>query len=252
MKDLRVSQLALAVIFASILIGVPMADSKTDAWELGGHSAITQQAVNVLPKPLKQELEAHLNKLITGVLEPDRNRVESHKTYVYAIRGRTAQGSGGAHFALDRFGKQAEEMIKAGESMGNVAFVLGQAAHFIQDLNVPLHTITGETDAEHKSYERQAFFTEWPGPGHGYRGFFLVKKYQCFAFETAKRSNRYVDAALSTNPPRDVIETTWDDAVNDTANLWQSIFYRALGADKSQELYGIPAPKGEVGKGWFC
>jgi hypothetical protein len=50
----------------------------------------------------------------------------------------------------------------------------------------------------------------------------------------------------------EVIEKTWDDAVNDTANLWLSIFYRALGLAKALELYGIPAPKGELGKGWFC
>jgi hypothetical protein len=49
-----------------------------------------------------------------------------------------------------------------------------------------------------------------------------------------------------------VIEKTWDDAVNDTAKLWLSIFYRALRPEKCLQLYGIPAPKEEVGKGWFC
>ena len=45
-----------------------------------------------------------------------------------------------------------------------------------------------------------------------------------------------------------MIEKTWNDAVNDTANLWLSIFYRALGAGKALELYGIPVPAGEAGK----
>jgi hypothetical protein len=48
-----------------------------------------------------------------------------------------------------------------------------------------------------------------------------------------------------------VIEKTWNDVVNDTANVWQSIFYRALGPQKSLELYGIPLPKGEKEKGWL-
>ena len=64
--------------------------------------------------------------------------------------------------------------------------------------------------------------------------------------------HKYYAQALLNPPPREVIEETWDDAVNDTANLWLSIFTRALGPEKSLRLYGIPAPKGEVGKGWFC
>lgn len=75
-----------------------------------------------------------------------------------------------------------------------------------------------------------------------------MKNYKCFAYEAAKRSHPYYDKALKNPPPREVIEKTWNDAVNDTANLWLSIFYRALGPEKALELYGIPAPAGEAGK----
>jgi hypothetical protein len=92
----------------------------------------------------------------------------------------------------------------------------------------------------------------WPDKRPEYAGFLLIKKYKCFAFDTAKRSSKHVDAALLSPPPREVVQTTWNDAVIDTANLWQSIFHRALGPEKSQELHGIRAPKGETGTGWFC
>ena len=61
-----------------------------------------------------------------------------------------------------------------------------------------------------------------------------------------------MDQALNDPPPAQVIETTWRDAINDVANLWLSIFYRALGAEKALEVYGIPEPVGEIGMGWLC
>jgi hypothetical protein len=206
----------------------------------------------MLPERLRSKFQGELAPVwAVGVVEPDVNRVENHKIHLSALRG-APPDSGGAHFALDRFARKAEAMIKAGEPLRDIAFVLGQAAHFIQDVNVPLHTIWGETYDQHWAYESQAFFHDWPAERHGYRGFRLVKSYKCFAFETARRSHDSVGLALSDNPPRSLIEDTWDHAVNDTVNLWLSIFYRALGPEKSSELYGIPAPLGEIGKGWFC
>lgn len=222
-----------------------------NAWELNAHRIITQHALDVLPGPLKRILEAEVGSLQFGVVEPDYNRVDDHKLRLSAIRG-TMSGLGGASFALERFAHKAEAAIKAEEPVKEIAFVLGQAAHFIQDLNVPLHTIWGETREEHATYERQAYFLRWPGDRYGFRGFYLVKSYKCFAYETAQRSHPYVTQALSPVPASRVIEETWDGAVNDTANLWISIFYRALGPEKSLERYGIPTPKGEKGKGWFC
>ncbi len=58
--------------------------------------------------------------------------------------------------------------------------------------------------------------------------------------------------ALQNPPPSHVIETTWRDAINDTVDVWQSIIYRALGPQKSLELYGIPAPKSQKGTGPSC
>jgi hypothetical protein len=40
--------------------------------------------------------------------------------------------------------------------------------------------------------------------------------------------------------------------VNDTANLWQSIFWHALGPERAWQLYGVPAPVKEIGNGSLC
>jgi hypothetical protein len=225
-----------------------------NAWWPESHKAMGRNALEVLPERLKKVFESdpeNLSALLWGMVEPDYNRIVDHRIYLKVIRG-TPRGPGEVHTALEKYAKQAEERVRAGEPMNLIAFVLGQAAHFIQDANLPLHTIYGDTREQHRAYEEAAYVWDWPGDRYGYKGFYLVKNYKCFAYETAKRSHPYYDKALKNPPPREVIETTWNDAVNDTANLWLSIFYRALGAAKALELYGIPAPRGEVGKGWFC
>jgi len=241
---------SLGCLFTVLWVSVNWAT----AWWPEPHKAIGRNALGALPEGLKKVLEANpenLAALLYGMVEPDYNRIEDHRIYLKVIRG-TAQGPGGVHTALKKYAQRAEEMIRAGESMDKIAFVLGQAAHFIQDANVPLHTIYGDTKEQHRGYEEAAYVWDWPGERRRYQGFYLVKNYKCFAYEAAKRSHPYYDQALQNPPSREVIEKTWDDAVNDTANLWISIFYRALGPEKALELYGIPGPRGEVGKGWFC
>jgi len=46
-----------------------------------------------------------------------------------------------------------------------------------------------------------------------------------------------------------VTEIAWDQAVHDTANVWQSIFWNALGPERAWQLYGISAPVGKLGMG---
>ena len=233
-----------------ISMGLWASASLAMAWWPESHKAIGRNALEVLPEGLKKVFESdpeNLSALLWGMVEPDYNRIEDHRIYLKVIRG-SVQGPGGVHFALEKYAKQAEEIVRSRKPMNQIAFVLGQAAHFIQDANVPLHTIYGDTREQHRAYEEAAYVWDWPGDRYGYKGFYLVINYKCFAYETAKRSHPYYDKALKIPPSREVIEKTWNDAVNDTVNLWLSIFYRALGPEKSLELYGIPVPAHEAGK----
>jgi hypothetical protein len=240
--------ISLQLIF--ILLLFPSIDSAF-AWRTEYHPTITEHALGVLPEPLKKYFEEVLPSLLMGVEDPDKNRVVSHKYPLYSITGNKIS-RGEAHIALEEFAKKAEEMVKAGDDKEKIAFVIGQAIHFIQDVNLPLHAVSGEPKEDHFAYEKIAHFEAWPGDKYGYEGFFLVKNYKCYAIDAAKRSSKYAEQALKNPPPPEMIEKTWNDSVNDTANIIQSIFYRALGPEKCKEMYGIPAPKGEKGKGWFC
>ena len=84
---------------------------------------------------------------------------------------------------------------------------------------------------------------------HTCRGFMLIKDYRCFAYVN---SSQYARALFFDREIKRVTEIAWDWAVNDTANLWQSIFWNALGPEQAQTRYGIPAPNKEIGKGFCC
>jgi hypothetical protein len=51
----------------------------------------------------------------------------------------------------------------------------------------------------------------------------LVKNYACFAYEIAQNSSQHARALFFDREVRRITEIAWDQAVNDTANLWQSI-----------------------------
>jgi hypothetical protein len=48
-----------------------------------------------------------------------------------------------------------------------------------------------------------------------------------------------------------VTEIAWDHAVNDTANLWQSVFWHALGPEQARERIGDPCSDQEDRNGFF-
>ena len=76
--------------------------------------------------------------------------------------------------------------------------------------------------------------------------------YSCFAYEIAQNSSQHARALFFDREIKRVTEIAWDQAVNDTANLWQSIFWHALGPERAWQLYGISAPVKETANGSLC
>ena len=79
-----------------------------------------------------------------------------------------------------------------------MTFALGQATHFVQNLNQPLHAAWGETRAEHNEIEAQMLYRSWQ-KDHAYRGFMLVKNYSCFAYGIAQNSSQHARALSLTD-----------------------------------------------------
>jgi len=194
------------------------------AWTLEGHRLIAVDALAVLPPPMREALAPHVSILLAGAVEPDFHRVVSHKIPIIGLRETPAPPRSGAADALNRLAINTQEMLRLGRGLDEVLFVQGQASHFVEDLNQPLHAAWGETRAEHNEIEAQMLY----------------------------RSSQHARALFFDRDIKRVTEIAWDHAVNDTANLWQSVFWHALGPERAWQLYGIPAPVKEIGNRPLC
>ena len=71
----------------------------------------------------------------------------------------------------------------------------------------------------------------------------ILHDLETFALNHRQHGNREI---------RRVTQIAWDQAVNDTANLWQSVFWNALGPKRAWDLYGIAAPLKAIEIGSHC
>jgi hypothetical protein len=143
-----------ALLLLGLLVLVQLSWSHTSwAWTLGGHRLIALDALAALPPPMQGALTPHASVILAGLLEPDFNRVVSHKIHIIALRLTPPPPRSGAADAFKQSATNAEEMLRLGRRLDEVSFVLGQATHFVQDLNQPLHAAWGETRAEHNEVE---------------------------------------------------------------------------------------------------
>ena len=94
----------------------------------------------------------------------------------------------------------------------------------------------------------RCFYCSWQ-KDHAYGGVILVKNYSCFGYEIAQKSSEHARALFLDREIKRVIEIAWDQAVNDTANLRQSIFWHGLGPERAWQLYGIQQPVKEIRNG---
>src|SRR5262250_1664605 len=96
--------------------------------------------------------------------------------------------------------------------------------------------------------EARMLYRSWQKK-YTYRGFTLVRDYSCFAYQIAQNSSQHIRALFFERDIKRVTEIAWDQAVNDTANLWQSILWNTFGPVRAPQMYGIPTPVKEIGNG---
>jgi hypothetical protein len=122
-------------------------------------------------------LAPHVPMLLGGVVEPDFNRVVSHKIQIISLRGTPQPPRSGAPDEFRRLATSAQEMLRLGGALDEVLFALGQATHFA-------HTMRGHSSLTERSSEsprsrgikpsmtqqisgNRSFGTPWGRSGHG-------------------------------------------------------------------------------------
>ena len=138
LADARRSRAAV-VLFGLRVLAQLSWSSASWAWTLEGHRLIALDALAVLPPPTREALVPHVSAILAGVIEPDFNRVVSHKIQIISLRGMPPPPRSGAAGELKRLAANAQEMLRLGRGLDEVLFVQGQATHLVQDLNQPLH-----------------------------------------------------------------------------------------------------------------
>lgn len=207
-------------------------------WWGSVHRYMSQEAAAVLPiyvEIILLDERTHRHSLMEGTIAPDNRRIADHENVSECAS------------MIKRYAKKAEKMIRKGEDWEKVVFVLGQAAHYIQDLNQPQHCSGYETPEQHKAFESTAVYGGWKRDMCD--GFHYIKKYRKFAHNTARFSVRYVRYTTKFNLLKDYefydkfITPLWAHAINDVADLWLTIFKNGLGEERYKEL-GLPQPLG--------
>jgi len=137
-------------------------------------------------------------------------------------------------------------MIKNKEDWAKIMFMLGEATHYVEDLNTPFHCINVQKSI-HEEFEKMAVEGQWQEGK--YKGFYYIKDYINFGFNICHFSERYVpfiEKWYSRKDPellKKMMVPLWANAVQDIADFWLTIFRNGFGEEKYKE-FGLPEPVG--------
>ena len=147
------------------------------SWRGQAHTRMTNDALKVMPKMPDDVFKKYAKELREGVLEPDKNRVIKHDD-VNAVG-----------MMIDTLARKCEKMIRENEDWSKIMFTLGQATHYVEDINTPFHCIKVKKEI-HEEFEKVAVDGSWYP--EKYKGFHYIKNYRVFADNICNFSERYV------------------------------------------------------------
>jgi hypothetical protein len=102
-----------SVLLLGVLLLIQLSWSRPImGWTLDGHRLIALDALAVLPPAMREALAPHVPMLLGGVVEPDFNRVVSHKIQIISLRGTPQPPRSGAPDEFKRLATSAQEMVR--------------------------------------------------------------------------------------------------------------------------------------------
>jgi hypothetical protein len=128
-------------IFSFWLVFIVSVPTNCFPWRKSVHKYMSWEATMVMPDDIHVILQNNMNSLLQGTINPDNIKVADHQNVSECAR------------MIKKYAKIAKEMIRKGEDWEKIVFVLGQAAHYIQDLNQPQHSSNYEKGHEHRTFE---------------------------------------------------------------------------------------------------
>ena len=224
-------------LFFLCILSLLLLPEQVLSWRSKPHIKMTEDAIKLIPKmPEENQIFAiYLSDLKAGILEPDKNRVIEHTNVASCA------------MMIDRLAKECERMIKNKEDWAKIMFTLGQATHYVEDLNTPFHCIKVKKNI-HEEFEKVAVEGHWQEDS--YKGFYYIKDYKVFACNICNFSERYVPYIekwyFKSDPEllKKMMVPLWANTVQDIVDFWLTVFRNGFGEEKYKDL-GLPEPVGK-------
>jgi hypothetical protein len=230
MGNKTISKNSIIVLFLLHLSFIVFLPQSAYSWGLRVHTDAARDAANLIPNNFYVK---HWLVLLVAVTEPDENRVVSHLKINECA------------YMVKKLAKKTEKMIQNNEDWDEIIFTLGQATHYLQDLNCPHHGIGVYREGKHERFETIARYGYWKDDK--FDGFHYVVNYKKLAYNAARFSKRYIKYADKLWEDLDsyekVMTPLWDHTVNDTLDLWLTVLKNGLGEEKYEE-FGYPEQVG--------
>ncbi|HEY9068669.1 MAG TPA: zinc dependent phospholipase C family protein [Candidatus Ozemobacteraceae bacterium] len=118
------------------------------AWSYHTHRKIVSDAIAFLPTGFQSRFLPFKDVMMQGATDPD-TVVKDFMNHVYHIHSRTGHDSAVRITGL--FEQAADQVRRSGPS-AEAAYTLGLLAHYVADLNQPLHTGGREADSTESDY----------------------------------------------------------------------------------------------------
>ncbi|MBP7634826.1 zinc dependent phospholipase C family protein, partial [Candidatus Ozemobacteraceae bacterium] len=133
--------LLLPILFAACAL--PAA-----AWSFHTHRKIVSDALSFLPTPFQERFRPHKDLMMKGSTDPDMV-IKDFMNHVYHVNSRSGHDS---VMRISELFNQAAQQLRERGPGPEAAYTMGLLAHYVADLNQPLHTAGSEADIAESDY----------------------------------------------------------------------------------------------------
>ena len=139
---------ARATAFLLVSIMLLACDSPAGAWSYHTHRKIVSDALSFLPTSFQERFRPYKDLMMQGSTDPDMV-IKDFMNHVYHVNSRSG------HDSAERIGglfRQAAQQLKERGPGPEAAYTMGLIAHYVADINQPLHTAGSEADFAESDY----------------------------------------------------------------------------------------------------
>ncbi|HOT27462.1 MAG TPA: helix-hairpin-helix domain-containing protein [Candidatus Ozemobacteraceae bacterium] len=139
---------ARTAAFLLVLIPFVTCGSPAGAWSYHTHRKIVSDALSFLPTAFQERFRPFKDLMMKGATDPD-TFIKDFMNHVYHVNSRMGHDSAARIGALFN---QAVQQLKERGPGPEAAYTMGLIAHYVADLNQPLHTAGSEADVAESDY----------------------------------------------------------------------------------------------------